>query len=77
MEERSSDEHDAREMHVAKKTSTVQQWNPGIKFNKSRKSEKPCKLIGQEYFGIITQNNIIFFLASMEAKNKLDTSYPF
>ena len=37
LEERSSDEHDAREMHVAKKTSAVQQWTPGIKFNKSNK----------------------------------------
>ena len=37
LEERSSDEHDAREIHVAKKTSAVQQWTPGIKFNKSNK----------------------------------------
>ena len=34
------------------------------------------KLMGQEYFGVIIQNSIIFFLVSMEAKNQLDTSYP-
>ena len=30
------------------------------------KSKKSCKLIGQQYFGVITQNSMILFVASME-----------
>ena len=49
----------------------------GIKIGiKQVKSKNSCKLIGQEYFGVITQNSI-FFVASMEAKNQLNTSYSF
>ena len=44
---------------------------------KPAKSKKSCKIIGQEYFRFIIQNNMIFLLASMEAKNQLDTSYRF
>ena len=31
-------------------------------------------MIDQDYFGVISQRSI-FFVASMEAKNQLDTSY--
>ena len=33
-------------------------------------------MIDQEYFGLVTQKST-FFLASVEAKNQLDTSYHF
>ena len=49
-----------------------------IKINKSNKSKvkNPANWLGN-YFGVITQNSMIFFAASMEAKNQLDTSYNF
>ena len=39
--------------------------------------KKSYKLIGQEYFGVITQNSMIFFVASMEEKINLITHIVF
>ena len=34
----------------------MKQWTPGIKFDKLNKPKKiSCKLIRQEYFGVISQ----------------------
>ena len=46
-------------------------------FSKSNKPKVKYPATGQEYFGFITQYSIIFLLVSVEAKNQLDTSYPF
>ena len=43
---------------------------------KQVKSKKSWKLIDQEYFAVATHDSI-FFVASMEAKTQLDTSYDF
>ena len=59
-------------------TSTMQQWTPGIKINKSNKSKvKNPTTDTPRIFGGITQNSKIFFVASTETNNQLDTSYSF
>ena len=66
---------------LGKNTRSISKYNvamdPGIKINKSIKSKK--KILQTDWprvFSSITQNSIIFFAASMEAKNQLDFSIP-
>ena len=61
-------------------TSTIKQCTPGIKISKSNKSKAKNSenlLTDHKYFGIITKNSLILFVASKEAKNQLDNSYSF
>ena len=46
--------------------------DPDIKIGKSYKSK-----VKNFDFGVITENNMVFFVVSMKAKNKLDTPYSF
>ena len=63
-------------MTIAKKKQVNIAMGPRYEVSqvKQAKSKKSSKLIRQEYFGVITQNRMIFLLASMGAKNQLDTS---
>ena len=58
-------------------TNTMQQWTPGIKINKSNKSKvKNPTTDTPRIFGGTSQHSI-FFAASTETNNQLDTSYSF
>ena len=57
----------------------MQQWISGIKINMSQKSK--VKILQTDwpraFSGITQYDSMIFFVASMQAKNQLDTSYSF
>ena len=54
------------------------QWTPDTKINKSNKSKvKILQTNWPRVFSSITQNSMIVFVAAIEAKGQLDTSYNF